>query len=242
MSEEYIMFVDETNNTNKNPLFCLSGFIIPRSYYEDVLIEKVNELKMKYFNNEHVIFHFSEIRNNKGEFEILKDPVTRNKFYTDFVNIIKQSPSQIIAVYFNKTHMNNTYGKCANSNYDVAFKELLQIYVHFLKTNKATGMVIVESRTFQQNAMLQDTFYNYLKFGSELFKSVDVSSYLKCLGFIVKGENCIGLQIVDFIPRTITRIMNGSSDKFSLQTTVKEKLYFGDSDYKHILGVKNILG
>jgi len=51
--------------------------------------------------------------------------------------------------------MKATYGKCAVSDYDVAFKTLLENFVHFLRNNNGDGMIIMESRLFNENANLQ---------------------------------------------------------------------------------------
>ena len=160
----------------------------------------------------------------------------------DFVNILQSSDITILSSYFDKNDMKATYGKCAVSDYDVAFKTLLENFVHFLRNNNGDGMVIMESRLFNENANLQNTFYQYINMGSELFSSSIVKYHLKCLGFVVKNDNCIGLQIADFIPATIVRIIKDKIDKFSIQKTIHEKIYCHDTEYEKILGIRNILG
>lgn len=239
---EYIMFVDETDPGNGSEYFCLSGLIVTRSDYENIIIKNVNLLKKKHFNNNNIVFHYTEMKNNNGEFNILKEARVRNNFYVDFVNLLRNSNIAIISTYFDKAHMIKTYGKCAVSDYDVAFKTLLENYVHFLSKNFGDGMVVMESRLFNENANLQNTFYQYLNNGSELFPSETIRYHLKCLGFLVKNENCIGLQLADFIPATIIRIIKNSSDKYSIQKTIRSKVYYFDTDYEQILGIRNILG
>ena len=239
---EYIMFVDETDPNNGSEYFCLSGLIVKRSDYENIIIKNVNLLKQKHFHNSNIVFHYTEMKNNYGEFNILKDSVARNNFYVDFVNLFKNSNVTILSTYFNKGHMIKTYGKCAVSDYDVAFKTLLENYVHFLSKNFGDGMVIMESRLFNENANLQNTFYQYLNNGSELFSSRTIKYHLKCLGFLVKNENCIGLQLVDFVPATIIRMVKNSPDKYSIQKTIMSKVYYHGTNYEQILGIRNILG
>lgn len=77
---EYILFADETNKTPKNPYFCFAGLIIKRCDYEDILISKINELKQKYFGKTDVIFHYTDMKNNKGDFSTFVDSNIRNKF------------------------------------------------------------------------------------------------------------------------------------------------------------------
>lgn len=184
--KEYIMFVDETDPTTTNDYFCLSGLVIERNDYETNIIQKVNQLKIKHFQKSDIVFHYTEIKNNRGDFINFKEATIRNKFYMDLVNLFESLNTTIISTYFNKKHMKNSYGKCAVSDYDVALKYILENFVHFLKEKNGDGMVIMESRVFNQNASLQNTFYNYLKNGSELFTSETIKYHLKCLGFLVK--------------------------------------------------------
>lgn len=242
LKEEYIMFMDETDPSSGSNYFCLSGMIIKRSEYEDILTKKINELKKKHFNSSDIVFHYTEMKNNKNDFKIFKDAIIRNKFYVDFVNILKASNITIISAYFNKEYMKESYGKCAVSDYDVAFKSVLENFLQFLVENNGDGMIIMESRLFNENANLQNTFYQYLNNGSELFSSDTAKYHLKCLGFLVKNENCIGLQLVDFIPATIIRIIKDEPDKFSMQKVIKSKIYKHNTVCENILGVKNVLG
>lgn len=239
---EYIMFVDETDPTATGNYFCLSGVIIQRNDYENNFVDRINRLKKTHFNDCDIIFHYTEMKNNRNNFKIFKDPIKRNKFYMDFVNILQSSDITILSSYFDKNDMKATYGKCAVSDYDVAFKTLLENFVHFLRNNNGDGMIIMESRLFNENANLQNTFYQYINMGSELFSSSIVKYHLKCLGFVVKNDNCIGLQIADFIPATIVRIIKDKIDKFSIQKTIHEKIYCHDTEYEKILGIRNILG
>ena len=242
LKEEYIMFMDETDPNSGNDYFCLSGMIIKRSEYEDTLTKKINELKKKHFNSSDIVFHYTDMKNNKNDFKMFKEATIRNKFYVDFVNILRVSNITIISAYFNKEHMKESYGKCAVSDYDVAFKSVLENFLQFLVENNGDGMIVMESRLFNENANLQNTFYQYLNNGSELFSSDTAKYHLKCLGFLVKNENCIGLQLVDFIPATIIRIIKDESDKFSMQKVIKSKIYKHNTVCENILGVKNVLG
>ena len=242
VKREYIMFVDETDPTSTNDYFCLAGMIVERGEYEDILTKKINTLKKKHFKDTGIIFHYTEMKNNKGIFKKFQDTNVRNSFYVDFVHILKESNVTILSSYFNKQYMKQSYNKCAISDYDVAFKNLLENFVHFLQNNNGDGMVIIESRSFNQNSKLQNTFYHYLNNGSEFFLPSTIQGYLKCLGFIVKNENCVGLQLVDYVPATIIRILNHETDKYSMQEVVKNKIYYYGTDCQNILGVKNVLG
>ena len=239
--DEYILFLDETNKTISNDLFCLAGFAIKRTNYDKILIPKIQDLKKKYFGTADVVLHYTELKNQQGIYKVFKDTKKRNSFYVEFLKIIHEIDMTILATYFNKKHMANSYGKCTLSDYNVAFRYIIENFVHFLGSN-GIGMIVMESRTFGDNSKLQETFYNYLSAGSEIYSSCDVKNRLKCLGFTIKGDNCIGLQVADFIPHTIVRIITEQKDKFSMQETIKSKIYCSGTDNENILGIKNILG
>lgn len=153
--EEYILFLDETNKTTSNPNFCLAGMIIKRSVYEDVLIPKINQMKIDYFNNAGVIFHYTDMKSNKGVFNIFSDNSTRNKFWNELYNVLDKIDFTVIGVYHNAKLMKGAFSKGSTTNYDIAFRHILDLYMHFLKNNNAYGYICIESRTFKENAFLQ---------------------------------------------------------------------------------------
>lgn len=240
--EEYLLFADETKPTKSNPFFCFSGVSIKRNYYEDVFIDQINSLKQKHFGKTDLIFHFTDMKKNRKEFNVLQDEEKRNSFWNEFVGIIKDAPIDILGVYFNDEAMSKLYEGNSHSNYDIGFYALLDNYVHYLKSKDAYGQICIESRTLKENSYLQRTFYEYIENGSLYFSKKDTNTYLTSLGFIIKGDNCIGLQIADIVPSQLLRYERGIKKDFhKLAKTLSTKIYNFDTDYEHILGIKNIL-
>lgn len=235
---EYILFADETKKTPNNPYFCFGGFIIKRCDYEDVLINKINNLKQTFFGNTSVIFHYTDMKNNKGDFQCLKDPSFRNKFWMEFVKIIKNLDIHTIGVYFNQSLMKEIYSA---SYYDIAYRHLIENYLHFLKANNGVGATCIESRTFDENMLLEYVHFDYIKKGSIYYSDEYTKKHLSTIEFIVKGDNCIGLQIADIIPARLMRLVNNKSDDFLLTKTFQEKLYCYNTNKQNILGLKNLL-
>lgn len=238
---EYILFADETKKTPKNPYFCFAGLIIKRSIYEDILVPKINELKQNYFGKTDVVFHYTDMKNNRGDFELFKDSTIRNKFWTEFVNIIKIIDFTTIGVYFDQNMMKEIYKNSGTTNYDVAYRHLLENYMHFLKENNGVGAICIESRTFKENMFLQRNHFDYVEKGSIYYSSKNTSIHLSTVGFIIKGDNCIGLQIADIIPARFMRIINNQSDNYLLNNTFHEKMYYYNTPKENILGLKNLL-
>lgn len=239
--DEYILFADETNKTPKNPYFCFAGLILKRCDYEDVLVPKINDLKQKHLGRTDVIFHYTDMKNNNGAFSKFQDSSIRNKFWTDFVNTIKVIDFTTIGVYFDQNLMTELYKNSGTTNYDIAYRHLLENYMHFLKEHEGIGSICIESRTFKENMFLQRNHFDYIENGSIYYNSKNTSDYLSTIGFIIKGDNCIGLQIADIIPARFMRIVNKQSDNYLLNKTFHEKMYYHDTPKENILGLKNLL-
>lgn len=239
--EEYILFADETKKTPQNPYFCFAGLIIKRCDYEDVLVPKINNLKEKHFGRTDIIFHYTDMKNNKGEFSGFRDSSIRNKFWTEFVNIIKTINFHTIGVYFDQNLMKELYKNGGTTNYDIAYRHLLENYMHFLKEHDGVGSICIESRTFKENMFLQRNHFDYIEKGSIYYSSKNTSDHLATIGFVIKGDNCIGLQIADIIPARFMRIINKQSDNYLLNKTFHEKMYCYGTQEEPILGLKNLL-
>lgn len=238
--EEYILFADETNPSLHNPYFCFAGAIIERKYYEETLITKINFLKMKYFNRTDVVFHFTDMKKNKKDFSIFQNDSIRLSFWSEYVELLKNINMEVIGVFYNPNDMKTLYPNNSHSTYDIGFCGLIDNFMHYLKTKNAYGQITIESRTFKENGYLQKTFFEYVNSGSLYFSSNDTNKYLTSIGFIPKGDNCIGLQIADIIPSQLLR-QNIKKDFFGLSKALCSKVYNVGTSYEHILGVKNLL-
>lgn len=239
--DEHILFIDETLKTPKNPYFCLSGVCFKRNYYEDIVVMEMNKLKKKHFNDCDVIFHYSDMNNKKREFSLFKDSKVRQKFWTDYVNTMRKMDFVSFGVYFDQDLMKKIYGSGSSSIYDIAFIAILKNYLHYLKSVNGIGSICLESRSFIENSKLQHSYYNYLKNGSMYFPHEDYDKHLSSIGFIVKGDNCNGLQIADIAPSTMLRELNGFSDSYGIGKMYREKLYCFNTKLQDIIGFKNLL-
>lgn len=239
--EDYLLFADESKPTEHIPYFCFAGISIERNYYENDLIREVNTLKIKYFKKTDVIFHFTDMKKNKREFSIFQDSTIRDNFWKDYVSLISKIPMDIIGVYFSDKIMSDLYKGNNHSNYDIGFYSLLDNYTHYLKSKNILGQICIESRTFKENSYLQKTYYEYLNNGSIYFSKYDTSKYLTSLGFTIKEDNCVGLQIADIVPSQLIRYAEGyKKDFYGLSKTLSSKIYKHDTSYEKILGVKKL--
>ena len=240
--DEYLLFADETKSTTENPNFCFAGMSVSRKYYEDELTKKVNLLKKKHFEDTDIILHFSEMKKNINKFSVLRDITKRDSFWRDYVQLINDIPMEIFGVYFDESKMKELFKGSPFGNYDMSFNALLDNYMHYLKDRNARGQICIESRTLKENGDLQKTFYNYISNGSLCFSPKDASNHLTSLGFTIKGDNCVGLQIADAIPSQLLRYKRScTKDSYNLSKTLSKKIYKFNTIYEPILGLKNIL-
>lgn len=242
MKQDYLLFVDETKPTIHSSIFCLAGIVVERSYYEKTLVKNVSDLKVKYFGKSDIIFHFSDMKKNRGDFSSLFNETLRENFWTDYVSLINDASFDILGVYFDNNKMNCLQHGKQKSNYNIAFYSLLDNFMHYLLDKNAYGQICVESRTLNENRYLFDVFYKYQQNGSIFFMENQIKQYLSSIGFTVKGDNCIGLQIVDPVPSQLIRYKSCyKKDFYSLYKTLSTKIYKVGTEYENILGIKNIL-
>ena len=238
--EEYILYLDETARSVCNPYFCLAGIIVKRKDYEDIIIPKINALKKKYFSTTDIIFHASAMNRKENEFAIFKDNKVNQKFWGEYVLLASTFPFTTLGVYFDQAQMSRLFKTDQINFYNIAFVEIIRNYIHFLKENNGIGSIVIESRSFNQNAALQNDYYQFIKNGSWFYSAADFQKYLSSLGFIVKKDNCIGLQVADFCPLALTKVLNNRKDSYGLGRTYYNKLYKINTPELELLGLKKI--
>lgn len=238
---DYILFLDEANVTSTNPFFCLGGIIIKRDEYENVLIPSINALKIKYFSETSVLFHYTDMKKNKGDFKKLMDGNIRVHFWNEFNNILKNIDFVTIGSYLEYNTFQETFNPVKNKHYSVAFIDLVNNYITYLRSQKkAMGSIIVESRQWKENADIQEVFHDIAVYGTALYSSEECSQYLSTIGFIIKKDNCVGLQIADFVPDTFVRTINGSNNFYNVSNNFINKMFSINGKYQNIVGLHKL--
>lgn len=239
--KEYLLFLDETQPTRYNPYFCLAGLIINRSIYEDILIPRINTLKQTFFNRNDIVFHYTEMKNNKGDYQCLSDSKTRLAFWTEYNNILSETDFNVVGIYFEHSLMKKSFISQSNGNYNIAFYHILDSYMHFLSHNYGYGHICIESRTFKQNQYLNNAFFNYVNNGSYFYNSDKCKNNLSAMGFLTKLDNCIGLQIADIIPVRLMRVVNNFKDYYNIGHTLCNKIYQRSTPLENVVGLRRLL-
>lgn len=237
---DYILFLDEANVTGTNPFFCLGGIIIKRDEYENVLIPAINNLKIKYFSNTSVLFHYTDMKKNKGDFNILLDGNTRSNFWHEFNTVLNNIDFATIGTYLEYKTFQEAFKPAKNKHYAVAFIDLMNNYITYLREQKAMGSIVLESRQWKENADIQEVFHNILIAGTDLYLPKECSKYLSTIGFIVKKDNCIGLQIADFVPDSFMRNINNSKNFYNVSNNFISKMASVSGKYQEIVGLHKL--
>lgn len=238
---EYCLYLDEQDADSNNPYFCLAGIIIDRKEYEDILIPQLNALKTKYFTNTDIIFHYTDMKNNKNGFECLQDGPTREFFWREFNDMIKNINFTTVGTYINASSFSEVYGLKVDKRYELAFRRLVNNYILFLKKERAFGDIIFESRTWTENKSIQEVFFHIINYGTDIYTAEECRKYLSTIGFITKKDNCAGIQIADFVPNTYVRSINGAKNFNNVGQHFLNKTYKINGKYNDICGLSKIM-
>lgn len=221
---EYILYLDESSkNINKESLFCVGGIIISRKEYEDKAIPKMNDIKNKYWGNKEIVWHYSKMLRNDGEFGILKDSKIRGGFWNDVRKYIQQLECNVVGAYINNTLFSRLFDN-KNLPYYACVYDIINTYIYFLHEHNSQGSVVFESRNGTDNKAIWTIFDNVLNNGTNLFNKDDVNKHLTTIGFINKKENSCGLQIADIIPYKLLETLDCmQKDSYNLRKAILSK-------------------
>ena len=238
---EYMLFLDETKSNTNNPFFCLAGYAIAKDDYEKVLIPSINTIKIQNFGDTSTIFHFTEMKKNKNAFVSLVNTSKRVSFWSQLYTLIDSLPIVTFGCYFDSCKLKSIYPHRSTTEYDIALHYNVENYIHFLRSVDGIGSIMVESRTMRENQKLQDYYYMVLNNGTQFFSKEDVREHIAIVGYIIKKDNCAGLQIADFIPSSFMRMINKQSDFNNFGQMLLGKLYDKTNGNHDILGLKRVV-
>lgn len=242
--KEYILFLDESKVTAQNPYFCLGGFITCRDYYENVIVKGVEDLKVNNNIRHETSLHYTDIKNSKGDFKCLKVKngyKLRTSLMNDIVNFINRLDIVTIGSYYDKKSIDKLISQHVKiDTYSILLHEIINQYMIYLLENDGHGSIYIESRTFNEDSILQKEFYRYKEYGSVLFNVETIQNHLKTITFCMKKDVCNGLEIADFVPVSFVRHINNDKDNYNLSSAVLSKLYKNGTIYKNAIGLRNL--
>lgn len=239
---DYVMFIDENNISNlsnriKNKLnknisinldekfFTITGCIFSKCDYEDA--EKIiNNIKLKYFDNENVCFHSYDIRNKHGVFKL--DDKYYSRFIIDLDNVINNSNYSIISISINIPNyiINNCY---TQDIYSIAFDFLLERYIYFIEKDKK-GAIILEARGKKEDRKLLHHISKIINIsGTTYINTKGLSKKIEGVYFnpkfnVTNHKSFVGLEFADLSSYPIHKYIKYQKKDKAFKT-LEKKLY-----------------
>ncbi len=198
------IFIDEVGNTDlkialtsdAERFISLTGVVVKERDYYDHFIPVFRDLKKQFFADENIIFHRREMIRAEPPFHRFDDEKIRNEFDLCFLKILEELPFRIVTVAVDKRtlHQDGFNG----DPYHLAFFELVEEYLFWLKAHGLVGDVTVEVRGKGQDQSLK-------RFFKDSFSDSRLAPHLQ--EFLTSGEiklgkksdNCPAMQLADLL-------------------------------------------
>lgn len=225
---EYILFLDESNITKYNPYLLLGGIIISRKEYKDALIPEILDCKAT-LGNTNIIFHYTDIIKKQKDFSCMcSNSQMCEEFWKKLQGGLDSTDFTVISSYIDVKKYNDEYPKSiSHDSYELLFSTIINNYIHFLSKHDSRGSIIFESREETQNRKIQQYYFHILKYGTNIYQSPAIDKYITTTSFLVKEENCIGLQIADLVAYNCVKHVNGNPVKHNIWNYIEPKIYDG---------------
>lgn len=223
---DYYLFVDESgehiieNFDTSKPYFTVSSVIIKKDDY-NAIRENIDKLKNKYWTKgvfreknkylKKVCFVNRQIRRKQNAFSrhYLND-VKYNAFLEDLTIFMSKQNYKIIASSIDKKRLVTKYSKPVEP-YHLAMEFIVERFARFLKTNNATGLIMMESRGKREDGSLHELFLEFFNDGTRYFSSSYIQKTITG-GFYFNGKwnkekDCMdtffGLEMADLVAHPI---------------------------------------
>ncbi len=235
---DYILFLDESNVTKNNPYLLLGGLFLSRKEYKEILIPNILSCK-EVLNKPNIVFHYTDIIKKQKDFSFMcGDSEMCQNFWSKFSSSISSTKFKILTAYVDVNKYNIEYPKdICNDPYELLFSTIVNNYIHFLRKHNSRGSIVIESREETQNRKIQQYYFHMLKHGTNIYQSNAIEQYITTTNFLLKEDNCIGLQIADFIAYNCIKYVNKDKIKHNMQEVLLSKLYDGDRDNLDSYGI-----
>lgn len=281
--DEYVLYLDESANKN---YFSISGVIIKKEKIELLKQELCDIKKCiwddSFIEQHNPVLHCVELtrikdyRSNRKllqkillqypNYAILdlktKDEIKQiyDNVYSKFCKLMKDLECTIIGCIINKIDLSFLYGNAIPHDedllFDIAFKEVIENYSHFLLKNNSVGDIIYESRNGQydlteksKDFKMYDTFCKIKACGKGMLFSDEkmISKTIRYLHIFSKTEDIAGLQFADFVAYNLLQCEKivDENTKTEFMKKIIGKLYNGmydvsSKDLRYHFGLRRI--
>ena len=94
---KYIVYVDESGDHSlqsideKYPLFVLAFCVFHKRHYSERVVPALEKLKFNHFGHDQVILHETDIRKERGAFNVFRNRAQKFQFINELTDIVEQS-------------------------------------------------------------------------------------------------------------------------------------------------------
>lgn len=215
MAHEQVMFLDESGDHNltvidpQYPMFVLGGVIVDRAYAEDELEERVRRFKLDLFGRDDIILHTVDIARSRGAFSQMRDPVFRERFYTQLNALMSALDYQVVACAIKKDEHFARYGLAAVDPYMLSLNVLVERFCFVIGDRPSGGIIVAEKRGPTFDHELAIAWLNLKVTGTRFLQATTIEERISTLNTRDKRENIAGLQLADLVVSPIGRYVLG---------------------------------
>ncbi|MCX6121110.1 MAG: DUF3800 domain-containing protein [Ignavibacteriales bacterium] len=210
----YKIYIDESGDHTYSDVECVSkrylsllGVIIKDTEHQ-CLVQRFNAIKKEIWaGKSHLItFHRDDIIYKKKLFSVLLDKQLQSKFDNLLLDSFSTTNFKMVSVTIDKKNHLEQY-KTPNHPYHYCTEALMGRYVGLLRFLQDTGVVFAESRGENEDAMLQDSFNRFYRYGNIYFTPEMIQKHLLSqeIAFYPKIANIAGLELSDMLANPIKR-------------------------------------
>jgi hypothetical protein len=222
---DYLVFADEAGDHlmlphyKDFPLFVLAFCLVNRVHYADFIVPQMLRLKLKYFQDPHIILHERDIRKGDGDFLFLSNEKIRKEFCSDLNTFMIEAQFTIIATVIRKNYLQHNTD--SPSLYDVGTSSAISRILKFFNQHNQTlpATLAFEARGKKEDDELKVSFLNII----QEQKCAD-RLHLKILP---KISNCCGLQLADLVARPIGRHVLNPAQPNRAYEIIQDKIFCG---------------
>jgi hypothetical protein len=218
------------------PIFVLCFCIFKKSIYSSSIVNKLHDIKFKYFGHDNVVFHSHEIRKKTHNFSILNRKEIESEFLNDISLLIKNIEFKIISCVIDKQNLKKKY-ELPRNPYHLSLGFCLERLSKFLEKNdqiKLATHIVFEARGKKEDNELELEFRRTIDKGT---KHMPKNMPFEIL-IADKKTNSIGLQIADLVAHPIGRKILHPDQNNQAVDIIEEKLLKNEKSEYSGIGIK----
>lgn len=203
---KYIVYVDESGDHSlqsideRYPIFVLAFCIFHKRHYSEAVVPALEKFKFNYFGHDQIVLHETEIRKEKGAFNIFRSRNEKIRFFGELTKIIDYSNFILISCTIMKKAL-SAQAETGTNPYHLALGTCMDSLYEFLKEknqHRTKTHVVVECRGKKEDKELELEFRRICDGNNRLAINLPFE-----ILFADKKAMSSGLQLADLVARPI---------------------------------------